>query len=300
MVLQPSFLTLDAFVNGLSKAGLDTDGNTLEMIGRGHYGFVDKAGRFAVEPRYRYVERFSEGLARVTIGHAPAAPGMFGLRKWRAERAGLRKPDTNGYVRPDGAFAVEPVYTSAGSFSDGLACVGDASGYWYIDHGGNKVFGPFESAHDFSGGVAVVTCRPKGLCLLRRDGTTSSVQEYGHGVSFFNGCGRVQVYVGKFVGYLDTYGNVAVAPAFSAGSTFREDRAAVKVKRKWGAIDPAGNLVVELAYDESFLFHDGVALVQRDGERMFIDLTGNVVLRPKYEPDDVFREGLAIVRMPVN
>lgn len=234
----------------------------------------------------------------VTIGYTAQATGIAGLVKRLAKRARRSGTDRHGYIRPDGGFAIEPVYHSAEDFSAGVALVADTKGYHFIDASGEKIYGPFQHAGEFHDGVALVTERRQGQCLLRRDGTMTSVAQYGYGVSSYAGCDRIEVTVGKYVGYLDAHGRMAIPPAFSEGCTFREDRAAVKVKRKWGAIDPAGNMVVEPVYDESFWFHDGVARVEQNGRRFIIDRGGIVILRPEHEPDGVFCEGLASVRRP--
>ncbi|MGC4052210.1 MAG: WG repeat-containing protein [Paludibaculum sp.] len=52
---------------------------------RSHWGFIDRTGRFVIEPKYFYVSSFSEGLALVSVG------GKYG---------------STGYIDQFGNFAV--------------------------------------------------------------------------------------------------------------------------------------------------------------------------------------------------
>jgi len=74
------------------------------------WGFVDKNGNWAVEPRYAGAMSFSEGLAAVNQGTSYQP-------EW-------------GYIDASGAFVLQPIYEVAGQFSEGVAPVYD---YEYND-----------------------------------------------------------------------------------------------------------------------------------------------------------------------
>ena len=100
------------------------------------YGFIDQSGAIAIPPNTnwlpnlntedRYQDRyFVEGLEPVQMRWTP---GMTNGFKW-------------GYLDEKGKFAVEPQFSDARSFYEGLAAVLDCSGrygckYGYIDHTG--------------------------------------------------------------------------------------------------------------------------------------------------------------------
>ena len=76
-------------------------------------GFVDRSGRWAIEPTFKYAARFSEGLASAT--------GRGGY----------------GYIDKTGAWAIKPQFTHAWDFSEGLAAVEvDLKKWGFIDKGG--------------------------------------------------------------------------------------------------------------------------------------------------------------------
>ena len=62
-------------------------------------GFMDKAGKQVIPPRYADAQPFSEGLAAVKI------------------------EDKYGYIDRSGKMVIPPQFEDAGRFSDGLACV---------------------------------------------------------------------------------------------------------------------------------------------------------------------------------
>ena len=62
-------------------------------------GFMDKAGRQVIPPRYNDAQPFSEGLAAVKLG------------------------DKYGYIDRSGKMVIPPQFEDAGPFSEGLAPV---------------------------------------------------------------------------------------------------------------------------------------------------------------------------------
>ena len=100
-------------------------------------GFMDKAGKLVIPPRYNDVQPFSEGLAAVML------------------------EDKYGYIDRSGKMVIPPQFSDAGPFSEGLAAVqidstGDQEGY--IDKSGKLVItgAEFSVARAFSEGLAAV------------------------------------------------------------------------------------------------------------------------------------------------
>lgn len=101
----------------------------------GGVGFVDATGKFAIQPRFAFVEPFSEGLAAV-----------------KADK-------TWGYIDKTGKFVIDPSFCDpadprGGYFHEGLAFVCDAKThtYGFIDRAGKYVIPPqFGKCNDASG-----------------------------------------------------------------------------------------------------------------------------------------------------
>jgi hypothetical protein len=96
-------------------------------------GFIDKAGTFVIEPRFKEARDFSGGLAAVAVGE-----------KW-------------GYVDRAGRLVICAQFREARDFSRGRAAVRTGEGWCYIDQQGTLTIpGPYNDVENFSGGLARV------------------------------------------------------------------------------------------------------------------------------------------------
>ena len=95
-------------------------------------GFMDKAGKQVIPPRYNNVHPFSEGLAAVAL------------------------ENKYGYIDRSGKMVIPPQFESAGPFSEGLAAVAFNGKHGYIDKSGKLVITgeEFEVERKFSAGLA--------------------------------------------------------------------------------------------------------------------------------------------------
>ncbi|MEQ8235993.1 MAG: WG repeat-containing protein [Syntrophomonadaceae bacterium] len=106
-----------SFKYGLARVALADD----------QWGFIDKAGRWAIYPSFQYVSEFSEGLAAARIN------GKF------------------GFIFTNGNWAFEPQYDSASIFSYGLAAVAKDGKWGYVDKTGYLAIPlKFDVARDFN------------------------------------------------------------------------------------------------------------------------------------------------------
>ena len=97
------------------------------------YGFLDESGRTHIRARFLWAQAFKHGVARVEIKHGVYTfvdpQGKTMPRSFTALRdfsEGFAAASTNGewgYIDPTGQFAIEPRFTQAGVFSEGLAAV---------------------------------------------------------------------------------------------------------------------------------------------------------------------------------
>jgi hypothetical protein len=99
------------------------------------FGFMNKAGKQVIPPRYADAQPFSEGLAAVKL------------------------EDKYGYIDKSGKMVIPPQFEDAGRFSEGLAIVSFNDKQWgYIDKSGKRVINAeeFVLARGFSEGLAVI------------------------------------------------------------------------------------------------------------------------------------------------
>ncbi|MEQ8236910.1 MAG: WG repeat-containing protein [Syntrophomonadaceae bacterium] len=135
-------MTLECKVNHSFKYGL-----ARVALADDQWGFIDKAGRWAIYPSFQYVSEFSEGLAAARIN------GKF------------------GFIFTNSNWAIEPQYDSASIFSYGLAAVAKDGKWGYIERSGYFAIPPqYDLARDFNYyGLAEVLIG-KDWCHIDRNG----------------------------------------------------------------------------------------------------------------------------------
>jgi hypothetical protein len=151
-------------------------------------GFIDKFGKWAIEPKFDFdeVQSFSDGLAAIEVNN-----------KW-------------GYIDKTGMVIIEPQYDEAKRFSEGLAVVasykrvaGRLNGYdfiGYIDKTGRAII-PLKYGYDdeFSEGFAVISTEG-GHAYIDRTGKRISKRSYYEAGQFTNGI--AVVYKANLIGHL--------------------------------------------------------------------------------------------------
>jgi hypothetical protein len=133
----------EKFVDGLLKAmkveNYSVSNDMSNNTPRGKYGFIDKTGKWVIQPKFGELGDFNDGLAR----------------------ASLIQNGKVGFIDKTGNWVIEPKYSIASDFSEGLATailnLGDSLGF--IDKTGNWVVQPkFEStpSYKFSEGLVLL------------------------------------------------------------------------------------------------------------------------------------------------
>ena len=92
--------------NGLTLVGINVSWDD-RGVNR-HFGFVDKSGKYVIDPKFDDAFCFSEGTAAVRIGDAERG-------QW-------------GYIDSTGKFVIDPEWGFAYVFKDGIASVATAGG----------------------------------------------------------------------------------------------------------------------------------------------------------------------------
>ncbi len=167
-------------------ASVFDEASGLAMVRRGgestgKYGFIDRSGELVIDYLYSYAGTFSEGFAPVkestikgaldwafidtTGAIALKGEGWGYCREFSEGLAAVCVGDPEGaepkwgYIDATGRWVIQPQFTGALSFTEGLAAVdtgNDQRPAWgYIDKNGNMVIeAKFEAAGMFSEGVA--------------------------------------------------------------------------------------------------------------------------------------------------
>lgn len=118
------------------------------------YGYVDKGGKWVIEPQFDEARSFHEGVALVNLG------GANERIKESKEQAWEFKGGKWGLIDKSGKWIVKPKFDDASynGFHEGLCAVKSGMKWGYIDITGRWAIKPrFAYAQDFSDGMAHVT-----------------------------------------------------------------------------------------------------------------------------------------------
>jgi hypothetical protein len=245
----------------------------------GKWGYVDRAGKIVVPPRFDAAGRFSEGLAPV--------------------RAGKKL----GYADATGAVVLVPDAEPADGtlhrrFSSGRAMVKKGARYGFIDRTGKLVVpARWLTAQDFSEGRALV-CDEKGCGFVDPAGKYALVPDAMGGTSFKNGMASIYLAMAmshKRTAFIDAAGKV-IPGQYEDSGNFSEGLAPVRFDYKWGYVDTSGKPVIRNVYEDAGEFSDGLAAVTLDTGRCgYFDRTGKLVIPARFASCQRFSGGLARV-----
>lgn len=240
-----------------------------------------------------------EGLARVWIP-------SWNFCKW-------------GYVDSTGNMVIEPKFSYAGNFSEGIAVAKldgvyepsagfyDSNKVGYIDKTGKTAIEPlFDFAEDFNNGIAevciVVDGNYNNFKIDKTGKKLSDASDSSTNTSTrpepANESGLIAISTPYGYGFNDANGNTVVPPQFADVQPFHEGLAAVKTginSGKWGFVDNNKKIVVPAQYDDMNAFSGGLAAVRIGPKWGYIDKTGKVIIKPQFDTASDFLDGIAKV-----
>ncbi|MDR2627102.1 MAG: WG repeat-containing protein [Dysgonamonadaceae bacterium] len=203
------------------------------------WGFADKSGKVKIEPKYKRVGDFDEGLC-------PALDGE--TYKW-------------GYINTKGEFAVNPQFDEAGKFVNGLAVVELDDKYGAVDKNGKYVINPQFDRMESDGDLFLVRQDGKhGWCNKKGQFVINPQFKYVIG---FCGSNIAVVSNGNTWGYVDREGKYVINPQFEMALPFSGKLALVYNGKQIGLIDKKGSYVVNPQFkdvaDDVFSYIKGEA-----------------------------------------
>lgn len=243
----PDYYSNEIFQEGLAAIAYVKTGDKYPM-----FKYIDKEGRTILDG-YTFADEFVDGIALVATSRNNGWPADF------------------TYIDSTGKNIINKSFSSASSFSEGYACVGNEDNlFGYIDRTGNLVIPyQYKDASDFSEGYALVT---KG------DPIQDPRKGYEH------------LYMDSAY-YIDTNGNRVIDENFPQYvgtlnfSVFHDGVASALIDGKPGYIDKKGKVVLMLPeiYSNTgicfFPMIHGFAFVSDDNDMGYlIDNQGNQIV----------------------
>ncbi len=309
IVIEPQFQGAGDFSEGLASVAI-SDGGYKE-------GYVDRTGKIVLEPKWDTAGKFSEGVAWVGFDQAK--------REYKiGNKTYYSSPSDSfdykfGLIDKTGKYIVEPTFTYAGDFSEGLAVVRTKENkFGFIDKTGKFIIEPkFDWASSFSGGLACVYVNRKygfinknGVIVIKP--TFTDAGDFSEGLAYVKIGGRVREHSFGMqlitttrkdtnFGYINKTGRIIFKIKAYNAYSFSEGLARIEIGGNYGFIDKTGRIVIEPKYSGQSEFSEGLKFVNlEEGEIGFIDKTGKIVLKPEFALADDFKNGLASVSDSLN
>jgi len=240
----------------------------------GRYGYVNRLGKYVLEPQYEEALPFSDFLAAV------------------------KKDGKWGFINGEGKFVIEPRFENAFLFSDGAAAVEENGKWGFINRSGKYLVQPkYESAGIFRQGLAAVRWEGK-WGFISKDGEMVVPPKFDQ-VYFFSE-DRSGAQVNGLWGYIDRTGTFTAPPKYAEALPFSQGLAAVNVGGHreeneftggvWNFVDPQGKVIIDQALISAALPEKGApSRVGTDGRQ---DTTAKIEA-----VENGFRDGKARVRI---
>lgn len=270
-VINPQFKDAEWFNEGLALVKAED----------GKYGFIDKKGNYEIPAQYSQATIFNEGLAFVVEeGGYPTC------------------------IDKDGDIVFEfAMAEGVGCFQEGLApfyVLNDKNeAKWgFVDKKGNVAINPqFSVAYSFSNGLAAVANDKEKYGFIDKDGLYVINPQFDY-VGNFRENGMAAFKSGDKWGYIDKKGKYVINPQFDDSRAFFDEKALVCQNNKYGFINQKGNFIINPQFEGAsfFLYGEGVAAVLMDGKVGFIDEKGKYVINPQFEYASDFIDGMSFVR----
>lgn len=313
IIIRPEYEALIFFSEGL-----------VGFCKNGKWGFMDAHEKVVIEAKYSSVQPFSDGLALIEVdgkrGYInknddfviqPQDLLIFlfnvseGMIPFHMKTSGEKQPDIAGYLDRKGKVAINPSFSFAAPFYEGLAVVETSNGlYGCIDHSGNFVIPPCDYAFIglfFRGGRLAVMKNdkcgymdktgkiviepkynmahsfcPDSLCAMVELDGKAFVIDY-NGKILFNANDldedslfKIKCQDGKW-GFINSAAFL-ISGKYDDAHEFSEKKAAIKMGDKWGFIGLYGEILISPVYDDVIEdFKNGRALVLLNGKRIYID-----------------------------
>lgn len=198
-------------------------------VGNQNWGFVDTTGILIIEPQFRKVGHFHEGIAWVEDKNSSAT----------------------GCINNKGEWIVEPVYKKMGDFSGGHAWVRSMNNkIGFINTLGELVIDfQFNTVYNFG--------KESGMAMVKKNDewmycdTLGKLYKFEHIdkiYSYSEGLARAKK--DNKIGFINNKGEWVIEPQFDVCQSFINNFAEAEINGKWGSIDHEGNWVLEPIYKQ--------------------------------------------------
>ena len=267
-LVKPQFHVVDALSDGLARVRVS-----------GKIGFIDRSGRFVIEPVFDEAWAFTPGFASTAVrqGRSAGAIDRTGAWMFRIDADGLQRAVSAGkdggaqfgwhFQRYDGSRSSRTLVSRWGLL--------DLDGHVLLDAAFDQ---PVQRCAD--GHLTVL--RGRQWLYFRSDGTPLQPSK---GDILGEGCGSVAPYIVKAddkFGLVDGDGREITPPAFDALIAVSKGIWNAKRDGKWGRIGPDGHWLFEPKFE--YLSRTVPLIVAAmDAKRGFLKADGSWLIEPRFD-----------------
>lgn len=255
------------------------------------HGYIDEAGQWVVEPRWKGGLAWADGVGRVRgpglrmglvdpRGRLFVPPAFASIGPFVDGVAVARtKLGRGGLLTRAGRWRVAPTFDQIGDIAQGRvrARVGDR--WRLLDLEGRTVADGFERLEDFADGVAFAKPSQGQAGLIDADGNWIARGEFTGGAPCREGWVPVELPNGRAT-FVDTSGRVcgeAFDRVFSHHRCGAGALAAVCRRGLWAYLDHRGELITEFVFERAFNANEHFASAQLPEKRpVFVSSAGRV------------------------
>lgn len=252
IIIEPKYYEVLDFSEGLAGVWEDADIHVDTFSGCGtavshaKWGFINKTGKYKIQPGYYQVSEFING-------YAIANDKFIDQKGMIVNRENILTPELlNKMFRYDGSM-----YNQVNDIA-------------YVPH----------NIENFEDCLIIARNSDKKWGLLNYNGEWVVQPQYLQSQFFSEGFVGVKFQNEKY-GYIDCDGNIIIEPQYESGTDFNEGLAGVQKNGKWGFVDKTGKVVIPIIYDGKRNFKDGLARVKRGDKVVYVNRQGNEVWTEK-------------------
>ena len=194
------------------------------------------------------------------------------------------------YIDKDGKIVINPQFSQATVFRNGLALVKTSSNdpkWGFITEDGKfAIMANYKKATVFSDDIAWVVTENAAPTAINAKGEIKITLQDAQTVKIFKeGLAAYCVIdsIGQKWGFVDKEGKIKINPQFSNTGNFNNGKCAVEnTEGKWGYIDKEGKICINYQFDRAKEFVNGKAVVSSGGKSGLIDANGKYIINPQF------------------
>jgi hypothetical protein len=229
------------------------------------YGFINSEGLWVIEPQFRHVSDFNNGLA--AVGFWTNDPDLTIATHSESARA-FHKTVKWGFIDTSGMLVIDTLFYDFNGFENGICWVKNysTSKEYFIDKIGNKI-----NSDTISDKLKHCWVQSIDKDFLYQKGGKCLGQIYNYKTGLFV---AREIFNGisceGFYGFVDCFNNWVIPPQYLNVRPFSNGLSGVmrKVKEgefKWGYINHLSDTIIPLRYDEITNFNsNGISVVCLD------------------------------------